>query len=76
MTPHDLRHPKVIQGRLGHASIRTTLDTYGHLMEGLDEAAAELLDGTRRQAAADTLRTPGGQRVVPLQGRASESQAP
>ena len=58
---HDLRHshaalliaagehPKVIQGRLGHASIRTTLDVYGHLFEGLDEAAAERLDETWRQ---------------------------
>lgn len=36
-------HPKVIQSRLGHASIRTTLDVYGHLMAGLDEAAAEAL---------------------------------
>ena len=32
-----------IQGRLGHASIVTTLDRYGHLMAGLDEAAAEAL---------------------------------
>ena len=52
---HDLRHthaawlikagehPKVIQARLGHASISTTLDRYGHLMDGLDEAAAEAL---------------------------------
>ena len=43
---HDLRHtqaawliaqgehPKTIQTRLGHASISTTLDTYGHLMTG------------------------------------------
>jgi integrase len=49
---HDLRHtcaailtgqgwnPKQIQQRLGHASIRTTLDRYGHLFEGHD---AELL---------------------------------
>ncbi|MGH2403299.1 MAG: site-specific integrase, partial [bacterium] len=41
---HDLRHthagllvaagvhPKAIQARLGHASITTTLNTYGHLM--------------------------------------------
>jgi integrase len=55
-TFHDLRqshaailiaqgeHPKVIQSRLGHASIKTTLDTYGHLFDGLDEAAAERLD--------------------------------
>jgi len=53
---HDLRHshaalliasgqhPKVIQGRLGHASIRTSLDCYGHLLQGLDEAAADALD--------------------------------
>ena len=56
-TFHDLRHthaalliaegahPKVIQERMGHSSIKTTLDTYGHLFEGLDEAAAEALDG-------------------------------
>jgi integrase len=37
-------HPKVIQHRLGHSSIKVTLDTYGHLFEGLDEAAAERLD--------------------------------
>lgn len=53
---HDLRHthaalliaqgehPKVIQSRLGHTSISTTLDTYGHLMEGLDAGVAERLD--------------------------------
>lgn len=53
---HDLRHthaallieqgehPKVIQSRLGHASITTTLNTYGHLLEGLDAAAADRLD--------------------------------
>lgn len=33
-------HPKVLQDRLDHASITTTLETYSHLMEGLDEAAA------------------------------------
>ena len=54
---HDLRHshaamliaqgehPKVIQSRLGHASITVTLDTYGHLFDGLDEGAAERLNG-------------------------------
>jgi integrase len=53
---HDLRHthaamliaqgehPKVIQNRLGHSSIKITLDTYGHLFDGLDAAAAERLD--------------------------------
>ncbi|MCH8991558.1 MAG: tyrosine-type recombinase/integrase, partial [Acidobacteria bacterium] len=38
------QHSKVIQERLGHASIRTTLDVYGHLLEGLDEKAADALD--------------------------------
>ncbi len=37
-------HPKVIQAQLGHSSVQLTLDTYGHLFEGLDEAAADRLD--------------------------------
>jgi len=36
----------LVQERLGHASIKTTLDTYGHLFEGLDEAAADRLEVT------------------------------
>lgn len=53
-------HPKVIQSRLGHSSIRTTLDTYGHLFTGLDEAAADHLDDLWTQAAAGFTRDPGG----------------
>ena len=34
-----------MQTHLGHASIATTLDTYGHLFEGLDEVAADRLGG-------------------------------
>ena len=37
-------HPKVIADRLGHTSVRTVLDVYGHLYEGADQAAAERLD--------------------------------
>jgi integrase len=37
-------HPKVIADRLGHTSVRTVLDVYGHLYEGADEAAAEGLE--------------------------------
>ena len=49
-------HPKVIQARLGHSSIQVTLDTYGHLFEGLDEAAADRLDAAyaRASEAANT----------------------
>jgi len=50
---HDLRHthatlalaagvhPKVVQERLGHASITITLDTYTHASPAIDAAAAE-----------------------------------
>jgi integrase len=34
-------HPKVVQERLGHASIAITLDTYSHVTPGLQEAAAK-----------------------------------
>jgi integrase len=37
-------HPKLIADRLGHTSVRTVLDVYGHLYEGADQAAAEGLD--------------------------------
>lgn len=33
-------HPKIVQERLGHASIQITLDTYSHVAPGLQEAAA------------------------------------
>ncbi|MFQ5968685.1 MAG: tyrosine-type recombinase/integrase [Acidimicrobiia bacterium] len=36
-------HPKVIADRLGHTSVRTVLDVYGHLYDGADEAAADAL---------------------------------
>ena len=37
-------HPKVVSERLGHASVAFTLDTYSHVMPGIQEAAAESLD--------------------------------
>jgi len=37
-------HPKVVQERLGHASIQMTLDTYSHVAPGLQEAAAASFD--------------------------------
>lgn len=37
-------HPKVVQERLGHASIAITLDTYSHVAAGLQEAAALKFD--------------------------------
>lgn len=79
-TPHDLRHYyaslliqsgasiKVLQTRLGHASAKTTLDTYGHLFpDEADRTRAALDDElgqrkvslyrTERGVASDGLRT-------------------
>ena len=33
-------HPKVISERLGHATIAITMDTYSHVLPGMDERAA------------------------------------
>ena len=37
-------HPKVVQERLGHATISTTVDLYSHVAPGLQEAAAKHFD--------------------------------
>jgi integrase len=80
-TFHDLRHthaalliavgehPKVIQERLGHASIKTTLDTYGHLFEGLDEAAADRLDKVWNAADVDAVWTRSERGVIEFPSR-------
>lgn len=55
-TPHDLRHSHAavlisqgrgltyVQHRLGHESIKTTSDTYGHLLPQADDDAMEAID--------------------------------
>jgi len=77
---HDLRHtaaslmiqagypPKMLQEILGHASITTTLDLYGHLYPGemdryadrLDEAAVITDTAKMRPGDADDLFGGGG----------------
>jgi integrase len=54
---HDLRHtfaslmllrgakPKVISEALGHSSVAFTMDTYSHIIDGMQEDAMTLLDG-------------------------------
>lgn len=37
-------HPKIVQERLGHSSIRLTLDLYSHVVPGLQQAAANRFD--------------------------------
>ena len=65
---HDLRHthaslllqqgvhPKVVSERLGHANIQITLDTYSHLLPGLQEAAALRFDESMEKALVPAMR--------------------
>ena len=61
VTLHELRHtnatlmlrqdvhPKIVQARLGHATISTTMDLYSHVLPGMDAAAAQSIeDGISR----------------------------
>ena len=62
---HDLRHtsatllldsgehPKVVQERLGHAFIRETLDRYSHVLQDMQQRAAERFDAIFEAAQGD-----------------------
>jgi integrase len=57
---HDLRHthatqlllagvhPKIAQERLGHSTIATTMDIYGHVSDTMQEDAAAKIDAALR----------------------------
>ena len=59
---HDLRHghatamlkakihPKIVQERLGHSTIAVTLDVYSHVVDGMQEDAAEIVDADLQAA--------------------------
>jgi len=63
---HDLRHthatlllkqgvhPKIVSERLGHSSIAITLDTYSHVMPGLQEEAVKRFDQGLQQAEIES----------------------
>ena len=36
--------PKVVSEALGHSSVAFTMDTYSHIIDGMQEDAMELLD--------------------------------
>ncbi len=38
-------HPRIVQERLGHASIETTLNCYSHVLPTMQKEAAEKMDG-------------------------------
>ena len=45
-------HPKIVSERLGHTSIGITLDTYSHVMPGMQKEATEKIDAGSRAALA------------------------
>jgi integrase len=69
---HDLRHtyaslliaqgehPKYIQVQMGHSSISVTMDTYGHLMNTVNQESAKRLDLVVFEKNGDNLETLSG----------------
>ena len=59
---HDLRHshatqhlrhgihPKIVSERLGHSKVGITLDTYSHVLPGMQEEAASMVNAALRVA--------------------------
>jgi integrase len=83
ITPHECRHTfaslmiaagvnaKALQAFMGHSSITTTFDTYGHLMPGSEDEAANLLDAyldAQQERAEATARAAGGELADVLTG--------
>ncbi|MEU6628341.1 site-specific integrase [Streptomyces parvus] len=78
-TFHDLRHshvaallsdghsPTYVQRRLGHESIKTTSDRYGHLLDTAHKAALVTLDRVMGVAAHDGTEDDGRPVVLPQQ---------
>ena len=46
-------HPKIVSERLGHSSISITLDTYSHVLPGLQEAAARRFEEVLQASAVE-----------------------
>lgn len=61
---HDMRHshatmllqknvqPKIVQERLGHSTISLTMDTYSHIMPGMQEEATEKVSEALRSCTS------------------------
>ena len=50
-------HPKIVQERLGHANIATTMDLYTHVMPGMQDEAASRVDAALRAAISKRTRS-------------------
>ena len=46
--------PKIVSERLGHATVAFTLDTYTHVVPGLQEATAKAFDDALQTTSVNT----------------------
>ena len=76
--PHTLRHthaalsiaesihPRVLMERMGHSSIKVTMDTYGGLFSGYDSDVADALDNVFSTGRVSETRQVSGSTVIDL----------
>jgi hypothetical protein len=48
-------HPKIASERLGHATVGLTLDTYSHVIPGMQEDAVTRIDAAFAGAVSKTI---------------------
>lgn len=59
-------HPKVVQERLGHSSIAVTIDTYSHVVPGLQEMAAQRIETIIGPEAMEELGATAGEKSASM----------
>ena len=59
--------PKVISEALGHASVAFTMDTYSHIIEGMQQDAMALLDTVLTEAKTESFKK-NNTKLTPKQG--------
>jgi integrase len=83
---HDLRHahathllangvhPKVASERLGHSKVGITLDLYSHVIPGMQEDAAEMVDTALKLAMQKRAQQANGSNAVAIQGDGTDGE--
>lgn len=64
-------NPKLVQDRLGHSRIDTTLDVYTHVQPSMQREAADLVDRALGQIDSNADSNGGGKRWTRVDGGAS-----
>jgi len=83
---HDLRHahathllangvhPKVASERLGHSKVGITLDLYSHVIPGMQEDAAEMVDTALKLAMQKRAQKANGSNAVAIHGDGTDGE--